>query len=42
MQNPLDLFAADARAARFSRNSTQRQLTDNLHMSVHTIIDRTL
>lgn len=34
MKNPLDLFAADVRAARIRRNLTQRQLADNLHMSV--------
>lgn len=39
MQNPLDLFAADVRAARIRRNLTQRQLADNLHMSVRTIIE---
>jgi transcriptional regulator with XRE-family HTH domain len=39
MQNPLDLFAADVRAARVKRNLTQRQLADNLHMSVRTIIE---
>lgn len=39
MKNPLDLFAADVRAARIKRNLTQRQLTDKLHMSVRTIID---
>ena len=39
MQNPLDLFAADVRAARIKRNLTQRQLADNLHMSVRTIIE---
>lgn len=39
MQNPLDLFAADVRAARIRRNLTQRQLADSLHMSVRTIIE---
>ncbi len=39
MQNPLDLFAADVRAARIKRNLTQRQLADKLHMSVRTIIE---
>ncbi len=39
MKNPLDLFAADLRAARIKRNLTQRQLADNLHMSVRTIIE---
>ena len=39
MQNPLDLFAADVRAARVKRNLTQRQLADKLHMSVRTIIE---
>ena len=39
MQNPLDLFAADVRAARIRRNLTQRQLADKLHMSVRTIIE---
>lgn len=39
MQNPLDLFAADVRVARIKRNLTQRQLADNLHMSVRTIIE---
>lgn len=39
MKNPLDLFAADVRAARIRRNLTQRQLADNLHMSVRTIIE---
>lgn len=34
MKNPLDLFAADVRAARIRQNLTQRQLADNLHMSV--------
>lgn len=29
MKNPLDLFAADVRAARIRRNLTQRQLADN-------------
>lgn len=37
MQNPLDLFVADVRAARIRRNLTQRQLADNLHMSVRSI-----
>lgn len=39
MKNPLDLFAADLRAARIKRNLTQRQLADSLHMSVRTIIE---
>lgn len=39
MKNPLDLFAADVRAARIKRNLTQRQLADKLHMSVRTIIE---
>lgn len=39
MKNPLDLFAADLRAARIKRNLTQRQLADMLHMSVRTIIE---
>ncbi len=39
MQNPLDLFAADVRAARIRRNLTQKQLADKLHMSVRTIIE---
>lgn len=39
MQNPLDLFAADVRAAKIRRNLTQRQLADNLHKSVRTIIE---
>ncbi len=39
MKNPLDLFAADVRAARVKRNLTQRQLADKLHMSVRTIIE---
>lgn len=39
MKNPLDLFAADVRAARIRRNLTQRQLADYLHMSVRTIIE---
>ncbi len=39
MQNPLDLFVADVRAARIRRNLTQRQLADSLHMSVRTIIE---
>ena len=39
MKNPLDLFAADVRAARIRRNLTQRQLAKNLHMSVRTIIE---
>lgn len=39
MQNPLDLFATDVRAARIRRNLTQGQLADNLHMSVRTIIE---
>ncbi len=38
MKNPLDLFAADLRAARIKRNLTQRELADILHMSVRTII----
>lgn len=38
MQNPLDLFATDVRATKIKRNLTQRQLADNLHMSVRTII----
>lgn len=38
MKNPLDLFAADLRAARIKRKLTQRQLADMLHMSVRTII----
>ncbi len=39
MKNPLDLFAAEVRAARIKRNLTQRQLADKLHMSVRTIIE---
>ena len=39
MKNPLDLFAAQVRAARVKRNLTQRQLADKLHMSVRTIIE---
>ena len=39
MKNPLDLFAAEVRAARSKRNLTQRQLADKLHMSVRTIIE---
>ena len=39
MKNPLDLFAAEVRAARVKRNLTQRQLADKLHMSVRTIIE---
>lgn len=39
MKNPLDLFAAEVRAARSRRNLTQRQLADKLHMSVRTIIE---
>lgn len=39
MKNPLDLFAADVRAARVKRNLTQRQFADKLHMSVRTIIE---
>lgn len=39
MKNPLDLFAADLRAARIRRNLTQRQLAEMLHMSVRTIIE---
>lgn len=40
MKNPLDLFAAEVRAARVKRNLTQRQLRQiKLHMSVRTIIE---
>lgn len=39
MKNPLDLFAADLRAAKIKRNLTQRKLADMLHMSVRTIIE---
>lgn len=39
MKNPLDLFAADLRAARTKRNLTQQELADKLHMSVRTIIE---
>lgn len=38
MQNLLDFFVADVRAARIGRNLTQRHLADNLHMSMRTII----
>jgi len=39
MKNPLDLFAADLRAARIKRNLTQQELADKLHMCVRTIIE---
>ncbi len=39
MENPLDLFADQLRAARIKRNLTQQQLADKVHMSIRTIIE---
>ena len=38
MQNPLDLFGTAVRMERAKRQLTQRELAENLHMSVRTIV----